>query len=713
MAVAQLANSAIDTDRRPQIQLTGAFGNAEIPTTPTTGAVVIPGFGVIPGSGVNRPGFWQIGATSTWTVPFIEYGARRAAHRAAQAQLAAAQGSLSSQEGAVELDVRQSYRAVRTSNANLQTQREADRLGAESARIAQLQYRNGLISLTDATAAEQSALSAANDLVVAQVELSQRAGPPARVGRRRGPGRGRHGLGSVNVKNRRRNVILVAIALVAVVAVGAFAARPHGNAPVARTYKVAYTRFQTKLPETGQVQRPQTQTLAALVAGNVEHILVRPGQHVSAGQLLATIANPQLVDTEATTREAYLSAAARARTTAATNATLPAQNRSAIVQAQANLQTARSNLNQAMQDERAGAQSGLGYGGTSASQQRAAADAAVAQRATDLREAQRIADADRDLLAQKAIARNTVDQDVAKLQEAQVAYDQAKRDRDETYAQIARQSPVLSARVRASRDAVAQAEAALAAAEATAREDKSGDVAAAQADAERAYDDWRYAADQVSRLRITAPFAGVVQTIASETGDPLRPLQPGDAITAGQSVITMSTDSGFIVRTKVDEQDVAGVRVGERAIVSGEDLGTSTLPGHVATIGAVAQKSDDPSNTARQVLTTVALDGTLPYLRDGMSVDVDIITEDRTHALAVPIDAVRHDDNNAPYVLALVNGRTVKRRVRVGSTSDTQAVIVSGVAPGDVLIADRNVGIVANMAVQPTAMPASSPSPHP
>ena len=495
--------------------------------------------------------------------------------------------------------------------------------------------------------------------------------------------------------------------------VGALAARPHEGALTVRVVTVAYTRFQTKLPETGQVQRPQTQTLAALVSGNIDRISVHPGQHVAGGQLLATISNPQLVDTEATAHEAYLSAAGRARTAAATNATLPAQNRSSIVQARASLQSARSRLNQAIQDERAGAQSGLGYGGTSASQQRAAADAAVAQRQTDLREAQRIADADRDLLAQKAIARNTVDADVAKLQQAQVAYEQARRDRDETYAQIARQSPVLAARVQASRDAVSQAEAALAAAEATARQDKSGDVAAAQADAQRAYDDWRYAADQVARLRIVAPFAGVVQTIANETGDTLRQLQPGDAVTAGQSVVTMATDSGFIVRTKVDEQDVASIRVGQHADVSGEDLGTSTLPGHVATIGAVAQKSDDPSNTARQVLTTIALDRTLPYLRDGMSVDVDIVTQDRPHVLAVPADAVRRDDANAAYVLAIVNRRTVKRPVRLGATSDTQDVILSGVRAGDVIVAERNVGIVPNVVVKPTAMPTSSPSPRP
>jgi HlyD family secretion protein len=513
--------------------------------------------------------------------------------------------------------------------------------------------------------------------------------------------------------NRRRNIIIIVVVLAAVVVIGAVAARPRGKAVSVRVVTVAYTRFQTKLPSTGIVQRPLTQTLAALVAGNVGQIYVHPGQRVAGGQLLATIANPQLVNAEQSAHEAYLAAAARARTIASTNATLPTQNRSSVVQAQTALVQARSNLNQATQDERAGAQSGLGYGGTSAAQQRAAADAAVAQRDTDLREARRIAGADRDLYAQKAIAKNTVDQDQAKLQQAQVAYDQAKRDRAETYAAIARQLPVLSDRVRAQRDSVTQAEAALAAARANAGQDKSGDVDAARAEAAQRLSDWRYAADQVARLHIVAPYPGVVQTIATQTGDTLRQLQPGDTITTGQAVITMSNGEGFIVRTKVDEQDVASLRVGQRAIVSGEDLGKTTLPAHVAMIGVVAQKSDDPSNTARQVLTTVQLDKTVPYLRDGMSVDVDLVTQDLQHVLALPTDAVRRDDAGKPYVLVVAGGRTAKRPVKLGTTSDTQAIVVSGLKPGEVLVAERNIGIVAGINVSPTAVPTSSPSPGP
>jgi multidrug efflux pump subunit AcrA (membrane-fusion protein) len=513
--------------------------------------------------------------------------------------------------------------------------------------------------------------------------------------------------------NRRRNLIILGIALLAIIVIGAIAARPKGAGVTARVVTVAYTRYQTKLPETGVIQRPQTQVLAALVTGNIGQIYVRPGQHVAGGQLLAAISNPQLANAEATAHDAYLAAQGRARTAMATNSTLPTQNRSSIVQAEATLQQARFNLNQAITDQRSGSQSGLGYGGTSASQQRAAADANVAQRQTDLREAQRLAVADRDLYAQKAIAKDVLDQQLARLAQAQVAYDQAKRDRDEVYAQITRQTPVLSARVQAFRDAVTQAEAALAAARANAGQDKSGDVQAASADAAQRYDDWRYAADQVARLRIVAPYSGVVQTVASETADTLRTLQPGDPVIVGQAVITMASEGGFIVRTRVDEQDVANVRTGQPAIVSGEDLGTTKLPGHVATIGAVAQKSDDPSNTARQVITTVVLDKTVPFLRDGMTVDVDIVTVDRSHVLALPSDAIRRDDKNKPYVLLVVAGKTVKRNVTLGPNNDAQAIVARGLKPGDVVIGERNVGIIEGIRVTPTTAPTTSPSPAP
>ncbi len=161
--VAQLADSAIETNRRPTVQLTGAFGNQETPATSFFSQGV--GFGLRR----NVPGFWSLGATSTFSLPLIEYGARRAEHAAARAQIASAQGALANERALVELDVRQALRAAQTTSANVAFAREETRYGTESARIAELQYRNGLISFSDATAAAQTALSAATDLVNARV----------------------------------------------------------------------------------------------------------------------------------------------------------------------------------------------------------------------------------------------------------------------------------------------------------------------------------------------------------------------------------------------------------------------------------------------------------------------------------------------------------------------------------------------------------------
>jgi HlyD family secretion protein len=392
--------------------------------------------------------------------------------------------------------------------------------------------------------------------------------------------------------NRRRNAIALIAGIAVIIAIGAFAAgRPKDAAIETKLAKVAYTHFTTRLPETGVVQRPQTQTLSALVSGDIGAIRVNPGDRVAAGEVLVVLSNPQLVSNVATAQSAYEAAVGRASSAVETNAVLPAQNTSSVVQAEYNLEQARSNLNSARTDQRNGAQSGLGYGGSTAQSQRVAADANVANAQTTLREAQRIYDADQDLFANKAISQDALSQQAARLAQAKVGFDQAQHQRQDTYAQLRQNVPVLADRVRASEEAVRQAEAALGEARLQAAQDKAGDVVAARGDAAERLDELRYARDQVARLTIRAPFAGIVQTIATQSADSLRPLQPGDSVTAGQPIVSVAANTGFIVRARVDEQDVAQVRVGEAVRVSGEDLANRTLGGRVVAIGAVAQKS--------------------------------------------------------------------------------------------------------------------------
>jgi multidrug efflux system outer membrane protein len=166
LADARLSDSIIDTDRFPVLAINGSFGNEFSPTQPApinfiTGKPINVG-------GRGSPGFWQIGATETLQIGFAEYGSRHAQHRAAHFAIDSAQAALDTARYNVESDVRQALRGAQTAADNLATAKQASALGAESARIAQLQFKNGLISLTDATQAERDNLSAQNDLVNAR-----------------------------------------------------------------------------------------------------------------------------------------------------------------------------------------------------------------------------------------------------------------------------------------------------------------------------------------------------------------------------------------------------------------------------------------------------------------------------------------------------------------------------------------------------------------
>jgi HlyD family secretion protein len=133
-------------------------------------------------------------------------------------------------------------------------------------------------------------------------------------------------------------------------------------------------------------------------------------------------------------------------------------------------------------------------------------------------------------------------------------------------------------------------------------------------------------------------------------------------------------------------------------------------------ISPIAVRSDDPSNTSRQVVTTIALDKKRPFLRDGMTVDVDIYTHDEPHVLAVPSDALRKDDKGNPYLFVVRDGKARRTDVKIGDQNDTQTVIVSGLHDGDVVVSEKNQDISDGSAVKPAPSPSpleSGASPEP
>ncbi len=478
---------------------------------------------------------------------------------------------------------------------------------------------------------------------------------------------------------RKRIIVAAGILLVLAVALIAGIVYSRRAPPQPAVIVVRAAPFVVQLPESGVVQYPQIQMLSARAPATIGHIFVKSGQHVSAGQVLATLDNPQVLSAAQSTQAAYRSAVAKASSAQVTGG-------ANVMEANANLETARARLEQARQDLANGLQSGLGYGNSTAADLRAQAQATLITATTTLREAKRVLRAYTDLYKQGAISRDQYDQQEAKFEEAQAAYDQARLQRASLDTQLIRSRAVLQDNLASAQKAFAQAQNQLAAAR---MQSATGDVAAAQAEAARANTEYNFAAQQADAMQIRAPYEATVLSVASEKSDPMRPLQSGDAVDVGQPIVTIAANRGFIVRTRVDEQDAIAVRVGQRATVTGEDFPHHTLSGRVTEISPLAVQAGSNASASRTVPVTIAIDGTPAFLRDGMTVDVNILTTQLARAIVVPNQAIA-SDNGVDYVYVMHNGVPKRQRVHVGVSNDNASVVDEGLRPGDAVVAQNN-----------------------
>lgn len=170
LLAAQLVRKEYTRELFPTVALTAQIGNQFSPTQAVLEQQQVPPGVIIPR---GTPGFWQLGATTSFSLPLVDYGARHAERHQDNAAVTAAQLAFNTTVASAALNVRESYRAAQTAVAQLQYAHQAATLATESAHIAQLQYQHGVISLTDVLQAQQTSLSSQIALVNARVAYVQ------------------------------------------------------------------------------------------------------------------------------------------------------------------------------------------------------------------------------------------------------------------------------------------------------------------------------------------------------------------------------------------------------------------------------------------------------------------------------------------------------------------------------------------------------------
>lgn len=175
---------------------------------------------------------------------------------------------------------------------------------------------------------------------------------------------------------------------------------------------------------------------------------------------------------------------------------------------------------------------------------------------------------------------------------------------------------------------------------------------------------------------IRAPFEGMIGRI---------PVEVYNQANSGTVIATISS-SKKVTTIPLNEVDAVQVKPGQKVTLTFDAIEGLTVNGEVTQVDLIG--------TASQGVVTynvkIAFDGTDPRIRAGMSVDANIVTDERDDVVVVPAGAIKtkgFGKNITSYVEAQgENGAITQIPITTGMTDDTNTEIVSGLNEGNKIV---------------------------
>ncbi len=223
---------------------------------------------------------------------------------------------------------------------------------------------------------------------------------------------------------------------------------------------------------------------------------------------------------------------------------------------------------------------------------------------------------------------------------------------------------------------VAQAQLAGASAQRSANDEQGTDVAQAQAQL------------ALARSAVAAAQARLEQAVISAPADArvlLRAVEPGQIVQPGKALLTLALAGAAQLEGQVDERYLEQLRVGQSAVVTADAFPSQRFEARVLSIAPLV----DAQRGAVEV--KLSLPQAPPaYLREDMTLSVQVETGRRERALVVPVQALGGDRDKRSDATATVlvarDGRVEQRRVRLGLATLEAVEVVEGLAAGDVVL---------------------------
>jgi HlyD family secretion protein len=218
--------------------------------------------------------------------------------------------------------------------------------------------------------------------------------------------------------------------------------------------------------------------------------------------------------------------------------------------------------------------------------------------------------------------------------------------------------------------AVATAQQASARAQIAANADQGTDVTQAQAALALATSARQAAASRLAQAQITAPADAVVLQ---------RQVEPGQIVQPGKALLTLALAGPVQLLAQVDEMSLEQLQVGQVASVLADAFPRERFGARVLSI-APQVDAQRGAVEVRLALVPPAPD----FLREDMTLSVEVETARRGRTLVLPLEALRSDDGTGGATAWVDDGgRVALRTLRLGVRTLDAVEVLDGLGAGD------------------------------
>lgn len=422
---------------------------------------------------------------------------------------------------------------------------------------------------------------------------------------------------------------------------------------------------ENRINEGGILQLGGQRSIKSPEEGAVENILVQVGDHVTQGQQLMTLRNPnqqtilqkkQLeIHKQEITVERHRQEVAEAQ-----EQLTGAQRQLQIDQAQYQQEFASQKTVQDLKIQRLEAQ-------VNRYRQK------VEEAEIELAAAEEKLASSRELLERGFVAQQEIERGEESVRQQTTALRNAQHDLNTTLMELASaQAELITVSTTVNTSSVVESEIRLRQAQSTLRQSLS--------ELKRLQIEYQEEALKLQNFVITSPLDGVVLNIN---------VREGDGLSRGQDLITLGDPNQEIVRLQLSTINAVQVRQNQLVRVTEIGPNPEVFTGRVYQVDLATRQSEgnqDSGSGQASVLASVKLDRPTGRLIPGSPVSVEIVLNKRENVVVLNTELIQRE-RNSHYVWVLDDNNTAQKQpVTLGLEGLLQVEITSGLNSGDLVI---------------------------